>query len=88
MMENVTLETVAVDIGYIKEDVAEIKAKTSQLEAHLNSTYITKQEFEDYKKLIETDLKPIRLIVYGLVTLILTAVIVAMISLVVAKGGA
>ena len=88
MIENVTLETVAVDIGYIKEDVAEIKAKTSQLEVHLNSTYITKQEFEDYKKLVETDLRPIRLIVYGLVALILTAVIVAVVSLVVVKGGA
>lgn len=68
MPGRITLDTIANDIGYIKEDLKDIKET-------VGATYVTKDQFE-----------PIRNIVYGLVGLILTAVIVAILSLVI--GGA
>lgn len=65
MPGRITLDTIANDIGYIKEDIKDIKDT-------VGSTYVTKDQFE-----------PIRNIVYGLVGLILTAVVVAILAIVV-----
>ncbi len=59
------LRIIANDIGYIKDDIKEIKYSIS-------SNYVTKDQFE-----------PIKKIVYGLVSLILVAVVGALVSLVV-----
>lgn len=62
---NGTLDVIKNDIGYIKDDIKEIKSQ-------INSNYVTKDQFE-----------PVRRLVYGMVGIILTAVIVALVALVV-----
>lgn len=58
------------DINYIKQDIAEIKGVLKEL----SSTYVTKGEFA-----------PVKAIAFGLVGLILVAVVGAILSLVVIK---
>lgn len=81
-----TPETLAVDIKYIKDDVAEIKTdlkdlseKVDKNEEKARNTYLTKETFE-------AEFKPVRNVIYGLVGAILLAVIAAVLALVV-KGG-
>lgn len=64
---NSNWQVIANDIGYIKDDVKEIKAT-------LSHQYVSKDEFE-----------PIKRIVYGVVGLILVAVVGALVSLVVTQ---
>ena len=62
-----TQESVALmvnDMGYIKEDIKEIKEI-------MNSRYVSKEEFD-----------PIKKIVYGVVGLLLTSIVVALVALV------
>jgi ABC-type phosphate transport system permease subunit len=56
-------------------DVKYIKEKLDKLEGRVDSHFVTQNEFT-----------PVRNIAYGLVGLIVTSVIVALIGLVVAKG--
>lgn len=56
------------DIAHIKEDISEIKASFKEIKA----LYLTKDEFS-----------PVRNIVYGMVALILVAVVGAIVALVV-----
>lgn len=62
-----TQESVALmsnDLGYIKEDIKEIKEI-------MNSRYVSREEFD-----------PIKKIVYGVVGLLLTSIVVALVALV------
>jgi len=63
-----TAAIVASDIARIKEDIGEIKAALKEQ----GETYLSRVEFDPVKKLV-----------YGLVGLILTAVVVALVGLVV-----
>lgn len=61
-----------IKIAEIGRDLVYIKEKLSSIEIQVGSQYVSKDEFE-----------PIKRVVYGLVALILTAVVGALISLVV-----
>ena len=62
------LAVMANDIGHIKIDIVEIK----RLFKDLSTNYVTKSEFEPVKKLV-----------YGLVALILTSVVLAILAVVI-----
>jgi|WetSurMetagenome_2_1015567.scaffolds.fasta_scaffold1292609_2 hypothetical protein len=63
-----------VDLAVLAADVKNIKETVIRVECLIRSDYVTRTEFE-----------PIKRIVYGMVTLILGAVVVAIITLVVRK---
>ena len=69
--EDVVMALIQQDLEYIKKDVGTIKQT-------LSKDYITRKEFE-------LAFSPIQRIVYGIVGLILTGVVGALISLVVMK---
>lgn len=56
----------------IKNDIGYIKDDIKEIKSQINSNYVTKDQFE-----------PVRRLVYGMVGIILTAVIVALVALVV-----
>jgi chaperonin cofactor prefoldin len=60
-----------VKLAVIQNDMQYLKEKLDRVDTKLSSSYITKEEFE-----------PIKRIVYGMVGLILVAVVGAMVSLV------
>ena len=62
------------DLRVIRNDIAYIRDDVKEIKATLNSNYITRDQFEPVKK-----------IVYGLVGLILVAVVGALLALVVRK---
>lgn len=65
-------ETQETKIALIAKDIGYMKEKLDTVDSKLNSHYVTKEEFE-----------PIKKIVYGLVSLILIAVVGAVVSLVI-----
>jgi len=75
-----TIATLATDICNIKEDTAEIKKDVKGLYGKLDTEYISCKQFE-------AEFNPVRNLVYGLVGLILTIVVTALVYLVVIKGG-
>jgi phage-related minor tail protein len=79
MAEN-TLDTLAKDIEYIKGDVEEVKGDVKELKAEVKKYYLTIKQFE-------SEFKPVRNIIYGMVAVILVAVLTALVMLVI-KGGA
>jgi hypothetical protein len=79
MAEN-TLDTLAIDIEYIKRDVEEVKGDVKDLNAKVEKYYLT-------IKMFESEFRPVRNIIYGMVGLILTLVLTAVVYLVL-KGGA
>lgn len=62
-------------LAVVQTDVSYIKEKINAVDQKLSSHYVTKEEFE-----------PIKKIVYGLVSLILIAVVGALVALVVNSG--
>lgn len=62
------------DIALIKQDISYMKDKLDGVDAKISTHYVSREEFE-----------PIKKIVYGMVGLILVAVVGALVSLVV-KG--
>lgn len=67
-----------VKLAEIGRDIFYIKEKLNAVDVKVSSHYVTKEEFEGYKKSQE----PINKIVYGMVGLILVGVVGAVISLV------
>ena len=67
-----TNNELSVDIAVISEKVANIEKKVTNIENKLDADYVTQDEFD-----------PIRKIVYGMVTVVLMAVLGAMVALVV-----
>lgn len=59
-------------IALIAKDINYMKEKLDEVDGKLNAHYVTKEEFE-----------PIKKVVYGLVSIILVAVVGAVVSLVV-----
>ena len=66
------------DIALIKQDLGYIKKSVEDIDKKLEGEYPTKSEFD-------IKFTPIKNIVYGMVTLILTSFIVALIGLVLIK---
>jgi len=62
------------DLAVIKEKVETMKSGIERIESRLERSYVTKEEFDPVKK-----------IVYGLVGLILVAVVTALIALIIRK---
>jgi hypothetical protein len=78
MAEN-TIDTLAVDVEYIKRDVEEVKHDIKELKEEVKVYYLTIKQFE-------AEFRPVRNIIYGMVGVILIAVLTALVMLVV-KGG-
>lgn len=68
------LAVMANNIEYIKSELTEVKGEVKEVKESLEAKYVTQTEFDPVKK-----------IVYGIVGLILTAVVGALVSLVVMK---
>ena len=66
------------DIGYIKADIREIKDSIKTL----GDDFVTHVEFKEAMKSINEQLKPLKNVIYGLVGLILIAVIGAILKVV------
>lgn len=75
-----TIEAMATDIVNIKEDVAEIKTDVKTLDHKLDTSFLTIRQFN-------AEFSPIRNLIYGVVGLILSLVITAIVYLVINKGG-
>lgn len=80
-MKNATLNSNASDINQLATDVAVILSKVQYIESDVKSVkdklendYVTQDQFE-----------PIKKVVYGLVSIILVSVIVALVALVIIK---
>lgn len=69
-----TQQTDQTDIAVIKSQLADIKDDVRDIKDKLERDYITRQEFEPYKRIIQ-----------GLVALVLTAVVGAMMTVVIKK---
>lgn len=65
-------ESLEIRTALIAKDVSYMKEKLDEVDGKLNSHYVTKEEFE-----------PIKKVVYGLVSVILVAVVGAVVSLVI-----
>lgn len=79
-------ERQAVSIALINNDIKHIKDDTSEIKVSMNEikeNYVTHVEFNDSIKLLQEQMKPIKNIVYGLVTAILLAVIYGVMELVI-----
>lgn len=63
-----------VELAVIANDISRIKTDITEIKERLDEKYVTKDEFEPVKKLV-----------YGIVGLILTAVIGALLGLVILK---
>jgi len=61
-------------LALISKDVDYIKRDVMEIKAKLEADYVTREEYE-----------PIKKIVYGMVSIILTAVFVALVGLVIVK---
>lgn len=83
----ITLEILAVKLDYLQSDIQGVEKHVVKIEESINANFITKKEFEDYKRLVEERIKPVIGLVYGLVGLILVAVVSVWIAAVVNKGG-
>lgn len=64
----------SVQIAVIGQKVTTIEESVRNIESKLEGHYVTKEEFD-----------PVKRIVYGIVTLMLTAVIVALLAVVIRK---
>lgn len=67
----VKLTYISKDIGEIKTDIKEIK-----------SDYVSRREFTDGLETIRGEIAPLKKIVYGLITLVMIAVLGAVVNLV------
>ena len=76
--QNVQIAVIAEKIDNIESVVADIKKK-------LEVSYVTKEEFLAKMTIVEGKYDPIQKIVYGMVTLILTSVVGALLMLVIRK---
>lgn len=65
-------ESIETRTALIARDITYMKEKLDEVDGKLNSHYVTKEEFE-----------PIKKVVYGLVSIILVAVVGAVVSLVI-----
>lgn len=63
-------------LDVIANDISYLKDDVREIKAQISSNYVTKDQFE-----------PVRRLVYGVVGIILTAVIVALVALVVGGRG-
>lgn len=68
--------SVSTKIAVVEQDVKYLKEKLTELDKKVSTHYVTDEEFQ-----------PIKQIVYGLVSLILIAVVGALLALVVQNGG-
>lgn len=64
----------AITNALVRADVAYIKLEISEIKRKLDDTYVTKIEFQ-----------PVRALVYGLAGLVLSAVVIALVALVVQR---
>jgi len=69
LKDDLTTET---KLALIGQDICYIKEAIRQIQIKLDANYVTKTEYE-----------PVKRLVYGLVALILTSVVVALVSLIV-----
>ena len=69
--EQTTLALIAQELKYVTKSVDRVDKKIDEVKHTLENQYVTKTEFEPYKKLIA-----------GLVFLVLTAVVGAMVGMV------
>lgn len=75
MRENTTDADSKVRIAVIVNDLTYIKEKLNEIDAKVSENYLTKTEFE-----------PIKAIVYGVVSLILLAVVGTLVTVVMSQG--
>ena len=71
-VEAVDIAVMARDIEYIKKEVDGVSKKVTDLDDKVSKNYVSQEEF-----------KPIKMLVYGLVGIILVAVIGALLKLVI-----
>lgn len=74
MKKDYSAQNDAVDIARIGEKVIYIQKTVTEMNDKLDAHYVTKDQFE-----------PVRNLVYGMVGIILTAVVVAIIKLIIMK---
>jgi len=74
------LDVLEVCVAQIKKDLEEVKRDLKEIKLRLELSYLTIKQYE-------VEIKPMRSVVYGMVTLVMTSVGVALIYLVVRKGG-
>lgn len=75
-MVETTLDTLAIQVTHVEEDVAEIKGDIKDVK----QDYLTVKQFE-------AEFNPVRNLIYALVLLVLSLVITAIVYLVLNKGG-
>lgn len=69
-----TTNGIETKVAVIMEKMTNIESKVTSIEEKLEGHYVTKEEFD-----------PVKRIVYGLVSLLLSAIIVALVALVIKK---
>ena len=74
MKKQITNQYLSKQVAVIANDISYIKDEVKEIKEIVQEQYVTKSEFD-----------PIKKIVYGLVTLVLTAVVIAIMSLVLRK---
>lgn len=76
-----TLEYIQRDIREIKEDVRGVRDQFNTMEAGRLSDL--EKKFAEFSARVSAEMKPIRMLVYGLVAIILVAVVTAIVMIVI-----
>lgn len=86
----ITLEVLAERIGNVQKDIADIKdrelpdikADIRHLSDTVSSQYVTQKQFEDYQLIVKSKYDPIQKLMYGVIGIIGTAILLAILELV------
>jgi cell division protein FtsL len=86
MAEN-TLDTLAVEIKYLRADMVEVKRDVKNVNETITAGYVTKDELKACVDAVHERYSPVLKIAYGLMAVMALAVLTALIALVINKGG-
>lgn len=81
------INSLSIDVGIIKGQMADMKVQNTRMEGKLdNMTYVSQGDFDEFKREIKENYvtkdsyDPVKRLVYGLVGLILVAVVGAILA--------
>jgi hypothetical protein len=86
MVEN-TLDTLAVEIKYLRADMVEVKADIKAVNETISAGYVTKDELKACVEAVHERYGPGLKITYALIGTMALAVLIAILALVINKGG-
>ena len=82
-----TLESLSVELSFARQEIARLEGKIDKLDQKVDALDQKVEKYYLTIKQFETEFKPIRNIIYGMVGAVLLAVLSALLYIVINKGG-